>query len=85
MYGYLYLRQAPDGTLLARLRMPETGENIDSHDWTLQEVGRGATDTRMREVVNEWLAEIGWQIEPDQLALLADNEPVLASGPERSA
>jgi len=37
----------------------------------------------MREVVNEWLAEIGWAVAPDQLALLADNEPVLAIGPDR--
>ena len=83
MYGYLYLRQAPNGTLLARLREPEGGENIASKDWALEEVGRGATDTRMRELVDEWLAEIGWAIEPGQLALLADNEPVLASAPDR--
>lgn len=84
MYGYLYLRQKSDGALLARLRMPETGEQIDAHDWPPGNiVGRAMTDTKMRALVDEWLESIGWSVAPDQLALLADNEPVLAIGPDR--
>lgn len=81
MYGHLTLRQKSDGTLLARIRDPETGEQLAAQDWAYEDIGR-TTDTQMRELVDAWLAGTDWMLEPDQLDLLPDGEPRLVVGPD---